>query len=31
MRFDFVQQHRDLLNDLDVESFEGGDFSGMVG
>jgi hypothetical protein len=26
-----VQQHRDLFDDLDVESFEGWYFSGMVG
>ena len=31
MRFDFIQQHWDLLDDLDVESFEGGNFSGMIG
>jgi hypothetical protein len=31
MSFHSIQQHWHLLDDLDVESFERGDFSGMVG
>ena len=31
MRLYFIQQDRDLLDDFDVESFERGDFSGVVG
>jgi hypothetical protein len=30
LSFYFIQQHRDLFDDLDVESFEGWNFSGMV-
>jgi hypothetical protein len=30
MRFHFVQQHWNLLDNFDVEAFEGRHFSGMI-